>query len=187
MSLKTENLKFLLMKTLTDLVKSETDDARKQLMELLLEQYEDTGTKSFSVQIPGAEKVATFTLAEPKPTHKVDDAALLAWCLEHRPDLVETVEHEEVVLEAWTEKRLAEGAAALVTSEYKLAGTMYVTDEGEPVDGVEYVPAGTPKSFAVRYEKGGQERVVEAWRDGELAGIEPGKNLPQIGRGEAAA
>lgn len=179
MNLKERNLKFLLMKTLSDMVKTETDTERAELFADLLAQFNDTGTKSFSIQVPGAEKVATFTIAEPKPGHKVNDEALLAWCLVHRPDLVETLIHPAV--DEWTEHKLRSDVEKVITSEYKLAGDTYVTDEGEPVEGVEYVPAGAPKSFSVRYEKGGQERVIEAWRSGELAGIEPGKNLPQIG------
>jgi len=178
-TLKERNLTFLLMKTLTDHVKAETDTARAELMEILLAQFEDTGTKSFSIAVPGAEKVATFTIAEPKPTHKVNSLALLDWCEEHRPDLIETIEHEPVP--AWTERKLRDDVEKVITSEYKLAGDTYMSDEGEPVDGVEYIPAGTPKSFTVRYEKGGQERVIEAWRNGELPGITPGQSLPQIG------
>ena len=178
-NLKERNLRFLLMKTLSDMVKTETDGERAELMAELLEQFENTGTKSFSIQVPGAEKVATFTIAEPKPGHKVDAGELLAWCQSNRPDLVETLEHPMVP--AWTEHKLRPDVEKVITSEYKLAGDTYISDEGEPVAGVEYVPAGTPKSFSVRYEKGGQERVLEAWRGGELGAITPGKNLPQIG------
>lgn len=178
-TLKEQNLRFLLMKTLTDMVKTETDAGRAELMEVLLEQFNDIGTKSFSIGIPGAEKVATFTIAEPKPGHKVNDAELLAWCQEHRPDLVETIEHPPV--DPWTEYKLADGVEKAITSKYKLAGTVYVDEDMVPVDGVEYIPAGTPKSFTVRYEKGGQERVIEAWRSGELGHITPGQSLPQIG------
>lgn len=179
-TLKEQNLTFLLMKTLADVVKTETDKGRAELMETLLAQFEDTGNKSYSVHIPGAEKVATFTIAEPKPTHKVDPAALLAWCQVNRPDLVETIEHPPV--EPWTEHRLRDDVEKVITKEYDLAqNTYYVNGDGAPVDGVEYVPAGTPKSFTVRYEKGGQERVIEAWRNGELGNITPGANLPQIG------
>ncbi|MGY2747253.1 hypothetical protein [Arthrobacter sp. UYCu723] len=178
-TLKEQNLRFLLMKTLTDMVKTETDAGRGELMEVLLAQFEETGTKSFSVGIPGAEKVATFTIAEPKPGHKVNDAELLEWCQANRPDLIEKVEHPQI--DAWTELRLADRTEKCITTEYKLAKDTYITEDGEPIPGVEYIPAGTPKSFTVRYEKGGQERVIEAWRSGELGTIEPGKTLPQIG------
>ncbi|WP_138443546.1 hypothetical protein [Sinomonas susongensis] len=177
-TLKENNLIFLLKKTLADIVKGEVDTDRAELLERLLGQYDETGTKSFTVQIPGAEKVATLTLAEPKPTTKVDAAALLEWCRENRPDLLKTVHHP--AQEAWDETVLADGAAVTITKEAKLAGTVYITDDGEPIDGLEYVPAGRPKSFTVRYEKGGQDRVIEAWKDGELGALDTGKNLPQI-------
>ena len=182
LTLKDRNLHFLQLKTLTDMVKTETDAGRAELMDILLAQFEDTGTKSFSVGIPGGEKVATFTIAEPKPGHKVYPDELLEWCKTNRPDLVETIEHPPV--EAWTEHKLVDGIEKAITTDYKLARDTYITDEGEPVPGVEYIPAGTPKSFSVKYEKGGQERVIEAWRAGELGNIEPGKTLPQIGAGE---
>lgn len=178
-TLKDRNLRFLLMKTMSDMVKGETDAERKELMEALLAQFEETGTKSFSIGIPGAEKVATFTISEPKPGHKVDPAALLAWCQENRPDLVETIEHPAV--EAFTEHKLRDDIEKVITKEYKLAKDTYITDDGEPVAGVEYIPAGTPKSFTVTYVKEGQQRVIDAWRGGELGNITPGTNLPQIG------
>ena len=179
--LKDQNLRFVLMKTLTDLVKGETDGARKELMDALLEQFKDTGNKSFSVKIPGAEKVANLTLSEPSPGHKVDPEALLTWCEWHRPDLVEEVEHPAVA--AWTERKLKADVEAVISKEYNLAANTYITADGEPVDGVTYVPAADPKSFTVTYVggKAGQARVVEAYRAGELAGIIPGKSLPQIG------
>jgi hypothetical protein len=180
-TLKDRNLRFLLLKTLSDLVKTEADGGRKELLPALLEQYRETGTKSFTIHIPGAEKVATFTLAEPKPGHKVDEKALLEWCEWHRPDLVEVVEHPAV--EAWTERKLRADVEKIIPKEYKLAGGTYVTDAMEPVDGVEYVPAAEPTSFTVTYVGGkdGQARVLDAYRGGELASINPGQSLPQIG------
>ena len=179
-TLKEQNLVFLLKKTIADIVKGEVDADRAALMTELLDQYDETGTKSFSVQIPGAEKVATLTLAEPKPTTKVDAAALLEWCRENRPDLLATVHHP--AQDAWDETVLSDGAAATIAKEAKLAGTLYITDDGEPIDGLEYVPAGRPKSFTVTYVggKAGQQRVIEAWKAGELGALDTGKNLPQI-------
>lgn len=177
--LKDKNLRFVLMKTLADLVAAEVGDARGELMDELLAQFDDLGVKSFSVKIPGAEKVATFTIAEPKPTTKVDGAALLDWCIANRPELTQVVEHP--AKEAWEEVVLADEALKLLEAELALAGEDFWTPDGEQVPGLKYVPAGRPKSFTVRYEKGGQERVIQAWRDGDLAGIEPGANLPSIG------
>ncbi|QIG57725.1 Ku-like dsDNA break binding protein [Arthrobacter phage Shoya] len=181
--LKDKNLRFLLMKTLADLVAAEVGDARGELMEDLLGQFDDLGVKSFTVKIPGAEKVATFTIAEPKPTTKVDGPTLLDWCRANRPELTKVIEHP--AKEAWEEVVLADDALKVLSDELALAGEDFYTTDGEQVPGLKYVAAGRPKSFSVKYEKGGQDRVIQAWRDGDLAGIEPGRNLPSIGAAHA--
>lgn len=177
--LKDKNLRFLLMKTLADLVAAEVGDARGELMEDLLAQFDDLGVKSFTVKIPGAEKVATFTIAEPKPTTKIEGDRLLDWCLANRPDLTRVIEHP--AKEAWEEVVLADDALKVLSGEALLVGEDFYTESGEQIEGLKYVAAGRPKSFSVKYEKGGQDRVIEAWRSGDLAGIEPGRNLPSIG------
>ena len=179
MSLKDKNLEFLLKKTLADLVKSEVDENRGELFPALLEQFEENGVKSFSIKVPGAEKVATFTIAEPKPATKTDTAALIQWCEQNRPDLLTDVEHPPV--EAWTQTVLSDGAEAEIMKTCPLVGEKFYGEDGAEVDGLTYIPAGKPKSFTVRYERGGQERVLQAWRDGDLATIDTGKNLPKIG------
>ena len=178
--LKDKNLRFLLMKTLADLVAAEVGDARGELMDDLLAQFDDLGVKSFTVKIPGAEKVATFTITEPKPTTKVDKDALLDWCVANRPDLVGVIAHPAT--EYWEEEVLTDDALKVLADELALAGEDYFTPDGEMVPGLKYVAAGRPISFSVKYEKGGQDRVIQAWRDGDLAGIEPGRNLPSIGQ-----
>jgi hypothetical protein len=178
---KERNLGFLLLKTLADVVKTEQEAGRAAILPALLDNYRETGSKTVSIHIPGAEKVAQFTLAEPKPGHKVDESDLLRWCEWHRPDLVEEIEHPAV--EAWTERKLRADVEKVIPKEYKLAGNTYITDDGEPVEGVIYVPAAEPKSFTVTYEGGkeGVKRVIEAYRGGELANITPGNSIPQIG------
>lgn len=182
---KERNLTFLLLKTLADVVKSEQEAGRAAILPALLDNYRETGSKTVVIHIPGAEKVAQFTLAEPKPGHKVDAEALLQWCEWHRPDLVEEIEHPAVA--AWTERKLkSDVAEKVIPKEYNLAGNDYTTDDGEIVDGITYVPAAEPKSFTVSYEGGkeGVKRVIEAYRNGELPGITPGQSLPQIGGSE---
>lgn len=177
--LKDKNLRFLLMKTLADMVGGEVAEARGELMDELLQQFDDLGVKSFTVKVPGAEKVATFTIAEPKPATKVDNAALLDWCRDNRPELTQVIEHP--AREAWEETALTDDALKVLAESSVLVGEEYFTADGQPIEGLKYVAAGRPKSFSVKYEKGGQERVIQAWRDGDLAGIEPGQNLPTIG------
>lgn len=178
---KERNLGFLLLKTLADVVKTEQEAGRAAVLPALLENYRETGSKTVVIHIPGAEKVAQFTLAEPKPGHTVDADRLLQWCEWHRPDLVEEIEHPAVA--AWTERKLRADVEKVIPKEYKLAGNTYMNDDGEPVEGVTYVPAAEPKSFTVSYEGGkeGVKRLIEAYRGGELPNIAPGKSIPQIG------
>lgn len=181
MTFKEDNLSFLLLKTLADVVKAEQEAGRAAVLPALLENYRETGSKTVVIHIPGAEKVAQFTLAEPKPGHKVEEDRLLQWCEWHRPDLVEEIEHPAV--EAWTERKLRADVEKVIPKEYKLAGNTYITDDGEPIDGVTYVPAAEPKSFTVSYEggKAGVARLIEAYRGGELPNITPGQSIPAIG------
>jgi len=178
---KENNLSFLLLKTLADVVKSEQEAGRAAVLPALLENYRETGSKTVVIHIPGAEKVAQFTLAEPKPGHKIDPEALLRWCEWHRPDLVEEIEHPAV--EAWTERKLRADVEKVIGKEYNLATNAYVNDDGEEVEGITYVPAAEPKSFTVSYEGGkeGVKRVIEAYRAGELPNITPGAAIPAIG------
>lgn len=180
---KERNLGFLLLKTLADVVKTEQEAGRAAVLPALLENYRETGSKTVVIHIPGAEKVAQFTLAEPKPGHKIEDEKLLQWCEWHRPDLVEEIEHPAVA--AWTERKLRADVETVIPKEYKLATNAYVNDNGEEVEGITYVPAAEPKSFTVSYEGGkdGVKRIIEAYRAGELPNITPGAAIPAIGAG----
>ena len=99
------------------------------------------------------------------------------------PFELESVLIEHPAVAAWTERKLRADVEKVNPKEYKLAGKTYITDEGEPVEGVTYVPAAEPKSFTVSYEGGkeGVKRVIEAYRGGELPTITPGNSIPQIG------
>jgi hypothetical protein len=178
---KERNLGFLLLKTLADVVKTEQEAGRAAVLPALLENYRETGSKTVVIHIPGAEKVAQFTLAEPKPSHKIDAEELLRWCEWHRPDLVEEIEHPAV--EAWTERKLRADVEKVISKEYNLATNAYINDDGEEVEGITYVPAAEPKSFTVSYEGGkeGVKRIIEAYLAGELPNITPGAALPAIG------
>jgi len=192
MTLKEELLKTALMGAMTFVVKDINDAHRHNIMDTLLDSYRDTGNKSYSVALPDGTKVATITLNEPKPETVVSDpAAFQEWCKTHRPDLLEHIEHEAMpawsqtieypATEAWTETVLKGAAAAHIVEDYKVAGDMYVTPEGEPVDGIEYHPADEPSRFTMTYTaKDHGTSVVQAWRDGQIP-LELDSNLPRIG------
>lgn len=192
MTLKENLLRTAVMGAMASVVKDINDAQRKTLLDELLTHYRETGNKSYSVALPSGDKAANLTLNESKPeTTIADPLAFHAWCVTNRPDLLETIEHDAVpawtqtiehpATEAWTEVRVLPAAAAHVVKDYRLAGDMYVTDEGEPVDGIEYTPAPEPSKFTLTYTaKDRGLSMVQAWRDG-LIPITLDKNLPQVG------
>jgi len=165
-NLKDETLRTALMGAMTSIVKDANEAQRKRVLAQLLEIYRETGNKSWTIKLPSGDKVATITLNESSSeVVATDQSALLQWCKDNRPDLVETLEHPMV--EAWTEERLSPAAVATIAKEYKLADTDYITPDGEPVDGVQFRPAPDPFKFTLTYEaKDRGVSVVEAWRDG---------------------
>lgn len=180
MSIKDETLRTALMGAMATVVKDVNEDQRKKVLGQLVEQYKETGNKSWTVQLPSGDKVATLTLNESKAESVVTNtAALLEWCKTHRPDLVETVEHPPV--KAWTETRLTGAAVAHIVEDAKLADTNYITEEGELVEGLEFKPATDPSKFTLTYTaKDRGLSVVRAWREGFIP-IELNDNLPRIG------
>lgn len=180
MTLKDETLRTALMGAMATVVKDVNEAQRAKILAELVTIYKDTGNKSWEIALPSGDKVAQITLnsttAEAVATNP---AAFLAWCKENRPDLVETVEHPPV--EGWTETRLSPAAVARVSKEYKLAGTDYITEDGEPVDGIEYKPAPDPVKFTLSYAaKDRGASVVASWREGFIP-LALDSNLPQIG------
>lgn len=191
-TLKENLLRTAVMGAMASVANDINDAQRKTLLDELLVHYRDTGNKSYSVALPSGDKAANLTLNEAKPeTSIANEDVFFNWCAEHRPDLLETIEHEAVpawsqtiehpAAEAWTEVRVLPAAAAHVVKDYRLAGDMYVTEEGEPVDGVTYTPAPEPSKFTLTYvAKDRGLSLVQAWRDGEIP-ITLDKNLPQVG------
>lgn len=180
MSIKDETLRTALMGAMATVVKDVNEEQRKKVLGQLVEQYKETGNKSWTVTLPSGDKVATLTLNESKAEPVVTDQdALLEWCRTHRPDLIETVEHPPV--EAWTETRLKGAAVAHIVDETDLADTSFITKEGELVDGIEFKPAADPSRFTLTYAaKDRGLSVVRAWREGFIP-IELSDHLPRIG------
>lgn len=180
MSIKDETLRTALMGAMATVVKDVNEEQRKKILTELVDVYKDTGNKSWAVTLPTGDKVATITLNESKAEPVVTDSdALLEWCKEHRPELIETVEHPPV--EAWTETRLTGAAVAHILEEAKLAGTDYITNGGELIDGLEFKPAPDPSKFTLSYTaKDRGLSVVKAWREGFIP-LELSDALPQIG------
>ena len=181
MTIKDETLRTALLGAMANLVKDANEAQRKRILEDLLGIYKDTGNKSWTITLPNGDKVATITLNEsPAEAVVTNSDALLLWCKSNRPDLVETLSHP--MIPAWDEERLTPHAVATIAKEYKLADTDYITDDGEPVEGVAFKPAPDPSKFTLSYvAKDRGKSVAQAWRDGFIPLELDDANLPQLG------
>lgn len=178
MSLKNNNLQFVLKKTIADLVTDEVKQDRAERMEELMQMFQELGVDRFNVELPDGETVATISISKPKPKLAIKEYELEGWLeangYEH---LIETVTIPER-----TEKKIPvdvlEQIGAIETENGE-----FVTPDGVPVDGAS-IATPEPSSFTVRYAKGGQHRIIDAWQAGELAEIDAGTTLPQIEGGQ---
>lgn len=169
---KDQRLAFLLRKTIQDFVKKEVDSERSDIFEDLIELYEEHGTKQVVVKLPDGEAVATLTVAQPKPkTSYKDMEALQAWVEETDPDAVEEV----------TSTRIKPEKLAELEKTTSVVDGKHFTPDGEEIPGME-TTTPAPSSFSVKYQAGddSRERLLEAWKSGELAGIDTGRTVPAI-------
>lgn len=176
MSLKADNLRFVLQKTIHDFVKDEVDAEKTERLNQLVERFHDEGTDRFVVTLPDGEQVATISLVNPKPKTSVNEAELTVWLETNGYDHLV----EEVEIPARTEKKLPVDVLDQIGATELDDGT-YVNGDGVPVDGAKTVYSD-PSSIRVAYsnKRESQERIIDAWRDGELGEITPGNTLPQI-------
>jgi hypothetical protein len=181
MSVRDDNLKLALTKAIADVVSEAMAHMRNEHFNVLLEQYEDAGTKQFSVKLPDGTKVATITLTEQKEAYEVtDEVAFLQWMRRQDPDGIETVTVPPQP--EWTYEQVKDRTKAATLKRLEHVGDMpFDPITGELVEGVTYRPAGRPKGFQVRYESEGRAQVIDAWRTGALAELVGSDVLPQIG------
>lgn len=169
---KDQQLAFLLRKTIADYVAGEVKAERGDVLDTLRHLHDELGVKQLGVALPDGEQVATLTLTQPKPkTDVVDDGALIEWAQENRPELVEEV----------TTVRLRGDAVKTLTAETSEVDGEHITEDGETVPGLRTTTAA-PSSFSVKYADGdtSRERLVEAWRSGDLGALDTGATLPAL-------
>lgn len=181
MSLRDQNLHLALMKAIADAVSGFMAELREDHLQTLLQHYDDTGSKSLAVNLPDGTKVATISLPEGKEFFEVhDEVAFLQWAKENRPELVETVvvpPQPEMTFEKVDPSKAKKFLAGLDHQ----GDLPFDPKTGEVPEGVTYKPVGRPKSFQVRYEPEGRDRVIDAWQGGELAELFGSSMFPQIG------
>lgn len=175
------NRAFILRKAISDRVAAQVKAERDDVLARILDAMETTGANRLAVNLPDGTPVATISLVQPSEKVAVDDAKLLAWARENRPDVVETIEHPAV--EAWSEQRLAPDAVAKITDGTPWADGSPVV-EGEPLPFI-HRSTPAPSSFRVAYARSGgqsvgEDRIVDAWLAGGLP-LPLGPDLPQLG------
>lgn len=184
MSLRDRNVRIALLRTLAEWVNDQLKHEREDHLDALLVRYDDEGTTSFTVMLPGeTASLGKIILNEAKASWDVDEATLLEWAKKNAPTMV-----KETVVPPQKEMRFYELWPASVAALEKRLEWVEVegrhvavdTATGQLVPGVTYKPAGRPDRFQVRLSAQGKERLVQAWAQGRLNEIAQGA-LPQIG------
>lgn len=194
MNLRDRNLRFALLKAVADAINEELTNERTDHTIDLRARYDDEGTTGFDVKLPDGTKVAKISLSIPKPsTDVVDEEAFTAWCRDNFPTAV--TEHlipaqPAVVLPATPARTVHvvdPKLTATLLKDAKVVDGMVFDQNGTLIDGVEYKPAGAPKSFSVRYESDGRDALAVAYRAGELDHLVAGTALPALDSGVTVA
>lgn len=164
-------LRTAILKALRDAIDEELEAERATTLSEVRQVYEAYGAKSFDVRLSDSTKVASISLAIPKAEAAVTGPAELDAFIEA------TYPHAMLIVPASRTVSPAFREEFLRRLEF-IDGTP-VTPEGEVVPGVEYRAAGEPKSFSVRFEKTGRERIARAWALGQFGALMPGM-APQL-------
>lgn len=168
MNIKDSALRTAVLKALRDAVDAELSNERTDTFEAVKQLYALTGSKSLDVRLPDGVKVASLSLTIPKAGPKVTDKAKFdKWLMKRYPSAVVKVPARREIASSFGDNVLANEVA--FTPDGRA-----LTAEGEIVPGVEYHEAGDPKTFSIRFEKGGRETIGAAWSNGEFAHLMPG-------------
>lgn len=160
------------------------------------------GTKQLEVALPSGVQVGTVSIKAGEDTTKVNEAAVLAWALDHAPTEVESVvspaalDRPDVV--AYVRRFYPELSAKRVRAAYLTKLLTQLNPDGELVDEgtgevtklAETVRTEPSGAFVLTFEKakngqsGGRDRIAEAWQSEELSlvdllrpAIEAGESL----------
>lgn len=175
MSLREAAARETYLKTLLDVVNDAYKAARAETQTLLDAAAEETGTRQAAVALPDGPDIATVSLSAGSAEARVTDAeAFTAWVVEHYGTEVERRFVTEV-RSSFREKVLGALTAA--------GGTEWADPETgviHEVPGVAIAPARA-RTHSLRFKKDGRDQVMQAWREGRLAGVA----LPELTAGGA--
>lgn len=154
MNLSDITLRVSVLKVLADEVSERLKEAKDDAEAA----FRATGTTQAKPALPDGTQVATATLAGGggKSASITSEAAFIAWVAKNHPgEIVQSVRDNY-------RKKILDAA--------KAAGKPIDPATGEMVPGITVGPSSPYVSL--RFKAGGKEAVVEAWRAGELKGIE---------------
>lgn len=184
LSVKDQNIMFVLRNAVATAVKKEVEAERDVVFDRLMDLFEQTGTKQISVNLEDGTSIATIAIVQPSEKITTNDNALITYLQDKGLDqYLETIEHP--AQEAWTEVKVKPTAVAELTKNMAWISGHPVTEDGEMLDCITRTTP-TPTSFRVAYTKAkaggmdGGERIIREWQDGHLAHLQPGETLPQI-------
>ena len=172
---------YALRKLAADHIYASIKDEKDAILKHLVNDAADSGATSWNVAVTDTDgethQIAKATLPKAKPSVAVSDQdALMTWLEEHRPDLIQTIEHPAT--EAWTEKKIAPHLADVLLSTTRPAPNEngsrdLVTEDGELVPGVTYKTAPAPSSMTLTWGgKGspGKELAMRLLADNAIEG-----------------
>jgi hypothetical protein len=164
-----------ILKTLYDEIGGRLKAARAEVQ---AELDASAGVRQVAATLPGGQLVAKVSLTDPTPEAKVaDEDVYTAWVRDHHP-----AGPANIVRRFVTEVRPAFTTALL--GELTAAGVPQWCDpetgELHTVPGVE-IRATRARTHSVRFDKGGRDAVMAAWRAGQLTA----EVLPELTAGGA--
>lgn len=150
------------LKALLDEIKKAYDAARAEADAALLHLHTGVGVRTVEVRLPGsAAPIAQISVQDTHDELRVDEAAMVAYCLAEHPSEVEEVPAQHHVRAAFRKVLLAR-----LTVEPD--GTVVDPTTGRVVDFATRVPAAAPARTTLTFKTGGRERVAAGHRDGQL-------------------
>ncbi|MFI5493557.1 hypothetical protein [Actinoplanes sp. NPDC051859] len=151
------------LKALLDEVRKAYDEARAQVDTALLHLHRGAGIRSVEVRLPGADApIAQITVPDTAASLRVDEQALLDYCVREYPGEIEDIPATQVVRPAWRK-------ALLARLQVEAGGAVVDPDSGRVLDFVESQPAPPATSTTMTFKPHGRDTVAASHREGRLS------------------
>jgi hypothetical protein len=176
-------LRVAVLSTLTDEIKGAYKTAREEAQPVFKAAREDGQTQQ-KVLLPDGAEIGLISIRGGGTNVTADEGALTAWTAEHNPDGIEdylipqAVSNADVIalVKAYYPNAVASRVRAPVREallkEAEQRGGYVVDGESGEKAKIAEIGEGKPTGvFSLRSASGAREKVIAAWRAGELADI----------------